>query len=755
MTNFIRFTFIVFCAFLSSGFLFVPKVPIKKSSALFMPAYDNLSSTNWSHAGLADIGGIPNRTTQCGATVSPSGLIPPQANDDAALIQAAIDACTSGQVVQLAAGTFQISQTELIQVDKSVTLRGTGNCTQGGPAAESGGHGPYCQTVLQDYDGPWPFYLNGGNGVNNCGNTTATPPLGTTPTSTTCPGAGPAFFVGIGANEKAWTSCQENNAIVPTDCSTTPTNLSADAAFGDTSVHVVSATGFSVGQIVLIDEAAVEQSLANPLGPCGGCSGYIDPINQTASANTNSPTPVNQRTIFPDECGSQQGSDYWFCNQRITSELKLVTNISGTTITFDSPLTHAYRITGSHDARLYYPTQQNGVTPLPFIQQAGVENISIYRGNSPIAMDWCQNCWIKNVDAGYWIGGVLLHYSFRPQVTGSYIHDCVDCNNDGTEYPISIETATTEALVDNNIFFKGGKGMVGRNGVAAVVANNYAARHMYQIGAIGSWFLDQDINGTHEGGTHHFDMEGNYTSSCNGDNTHGGSNYHTFFRNWCVGMRDNFTDYTCGHPPGDTCNGSSSPSPVSDSGAGGYNGYGNGGAGQLIASARLMGAGPMTFNYWYSFVDNLMGKSGVTTVGNGWCYSAPHAAVGSSGMRDHCIWMRGWSGSENQAQNGSDPYLDGTNVGQQRIFTNGNWDYLTSSADSASGYNQSFPSSLYTNTKPAYFTSTNCLYPWPWVTAESGTKLPSPVNNGGNTCTASDGLPAKARWDAGTVFVQP
>src|SRR3984893_10072824 len=56
--------------------------------------------------GVTYNGGIPNRTTTC-RTLSPSGA------DDTVAIQAALDACPAGQVVQLTAGVFKISQNPL------------------------------------------------------------------------------------------------------------------------------------------------------------------------------------------------------------------------------------------------------------------------------------------------------------------------------------------------------------------------------------------------------------------------------------------------------------------------------------------------------------------------------------------------------------------------------------------------------------------------------------------------------------------
>ncbi len=57
--------------------------------------------------------GLPTRTTVC-ATVNPGGNV-----------QAAVDACPAGQVVQLGAGTFTISST--ITLTKGIVLRGAGS----------------------------------------------------------------------------------------------------------------------------------------------------------------------------------------------------------------------------------------------------------------------------------------------------------------------------------------------------------------------------------------------------------------------------------------------------------------------------------------------------------------------------------------------------------------------------------------------------------------------------------------------------
>ncbi len=78
--------------------------------------------TTW-NPGLNAVGGIPNRTTAC-ASLSPSG------GDDTSAVQKAINACASGQVVQLAAGTYNLSTAgTAVTLKSNVTVRGAVDAT--------------------------------------------------------------------------------------------------------------------------------------------------------------------------------------------------------------------------------------------------------------------------------------------------------------------------------------------------------------------------------------------------------------------------------------------------------------------------------------------------------------------------------------------------------------------------------------------------------------------------------------------------
>jgi hypothetical protein len=159
-------------------------------------------ATTW-NPGMMGEGGIPVRSTVC-ASLTPRG----GGQDDTAQIQGAINACPAGQVVQLAAGTFIINGGNFVLINKGITLRGAG------PG----------QTTLAKTDGAKPY-----------------------PQIAVGPKPSPLIIVGpsrYGANNG------DNVGVVGS------TNLTADAVKGANTVTVASPTGFSAGQIVLLDEVS-------------------------------------------------------------------------------------------------------------------------------------------------------------------------------------------------------------------------------------------------------------------------------------------------------------------------------------------------------------------------------------------------------------------------------------------------------------------------------------------------------------------
>ena len=669
-----------------------PPPPPTDPTVGVLPAYND-AYANWQNAGMAKVGDFPARTTQCGATLTPSG------GDDLSQITAAIAACPTGDVLQLGPGTFQITMAEYIFLNKSITIRGTGACNNGSS--------PYCQTVVTVSNGTVPVY-----GGARCGSVSA---------RITCQ-ANPVFFVAPQAvflND--WTGC--NFGVSCTGNSGTFA-LAADAAQGQTTVQLAATSGLSVGMFVRIDEASAAVSGA---GPAGGTL-FAAPDLQATSGS-----PATGKIAYAGS-SVEDGAPYGALHDRETSEIHLISSVGsgpcpGTscTVTFDSPLTIAYRQSGNHSAQVYAPNHA-------FLQEAAIENLTITRATqNPIIMMFCAYCWVKGIETSMWDGGIVFSNSVRGGLSNSYLHDCGDCENNGAEYPIALDGATTEMLVTNNIITLSGKGMVGRSsGGGNVVAYNYVDKTFYEADGIGNWWVETSLNGSHYTGSHHTLFEGNWADNCDNDNTHGNVVYHTYFRNWCTGLRSNFTDPSLSTSTSTTFN--AADAAVSDLNNIGY----AGGNPYPYTPDPRRAAGMMSLDYWMAFVGNVLGESGVTTTANGWSYQ-----ISQQANSDKHMWMLGWGGVSTQ-----DAHLTG--AAGSYFFRHGNFDYVNNSiADWTSGFSHTLPNSFYLSSAPAFFSGgASCTYTWPWVTPTGA----SPI--GGNSCSGS-GLPAKARADAGTPFVQP
>jgi len=689
-----------------------------------LPSYND-AYANWKNAGLQSVGGIPNRTTVC-ATVNPLG----GGQDDFTNIQNAINKCPAGDVVQLGAGAFTVHIADLpIHVSTGIVLRGTGACT--------GSSSPYCQTSITVSDGALAY--TGGM----CGTSTSS--------EVACPNGGlPLVYVSPESPYNwSWAQCG-NSGTVASGCGAAP--LAVDAAQGQTTVQVSSTANFSVGQWVLIDEASGAGFVNDPLSGKNCTQVWAAPDWLSSSGS-----PATGRVLwakgngcawgdwdmgsgqYPYTAGSP-GCWFSFCD-RVTAELHKLASIGagpcpGTncTLTFDDPLTVAFRQSGGHHAQVYAPygNQSGSGSPISLLQYAGVENISLLRSpTGGLSMLFCVYCWVKNVEVGNWYGGGIdIQYSARSELNTVYVHHAWDSVNNGGEYPIAIDAASTELLVTNSITNFAGKGMVARaGGAGSVVSYNYQDDTMYDAeSGIGDYWIDMGVNASHYSGPHHVLFEGNWGDNLDNDHTHGNSMYMTFFRNQGAGLRSPFTDPSLNKAVND------------------YEGIGYAcGDGASTCTSDAPGprraAGPSAYNYWFGFVGNVLGTAKETTSANGWTYQGDWTASR--------IWMIGW----NDGNGGQDPHLTGASGSY--IFRHGDYDYVNGSiADWASGYSHTLPNSFYLSSQPSFFgaSGANCTYPWPWVTPTGSSPIQSPAGTG---CTADTALPAKARWDAGKPFVQP
>jgi hypothetical protein len=571
-----------------------------------LPA-DRNASANWSSAGMLSVGGIPNRTTAC-ATVSPLG----SGKSDTTNIQNAVNACPLGQVVQLAAGTFTIAEGSYVALNKGITLRGAG------PGI----------TILQRTDGA---------------------KLGSY-----IPGPNPSPMIIVGPQR------YNNNQTAAT--------LTADATHGTYTVQVTSTSGFSVGQMVKLDEAsgAGWQTDCCGRGQIWASSDFRVEWQKHNPAQSYDDFSSGQ---YPHQSGT---AGCWFSNcDRPIAEIKQISAIAGNIITFNSPVTISYRV--SHQAQLHH-------WQTPHTQNAGVENMTLSNGDDgQLRFEWAAYCWAQNVESTLWLGeGFAIDNSFRVQLEKFYVHHAVWPVPGGGGYAISLANGSSEVLIENGISVQANKVMVSRSsGAGTVVAYNYMDDG-YISGE--EYWQEIGLNGSHMVGSHHILFEGNYGFNMDSDDTHGNAVYHTFFRNWASGYRASFTE-----PP---VLGGVAIDDIKN---------------LPRTNGPIRAAGATTYTYWMSWIGNVLGTPANTT---GWHYETTGRSPG--------VWLLGWDPIS--------PYPTDTQVANTAI-RHGNFDYVTNAVHwDPTILNQTLPNSLYLTQKPAYFDA-GSGYTWPWVNPTGSPQL--------------------------------
>jgi hypothetical protein len=192
-------------------------------------------------------------------------------------------------------------------------------------------------------------------------------------------------------------------------------------------------------------------------------------------------------------------------------------------------------------------------------------------------------------------------------------------------------------------------------------------------------------------------FEGNYGFNFDSDKTHGNAIYHTIFRNYLPGIRAPFNNQLRGALIDDANQPKNGP---------------------------RRAAGAAAYSYWLTFVGNVLGQPGRMS---DWVYEATSGMLGPPK-----IWLLGWDDWP--------PYPVDPNVAATAL-RHGNYDYVTNTVVWDPNIpDHALPDSLYLTQKPAFFKAGKD-YTWPWVDPVGTTKVYV--------------LPAKARYEAGTPFVQP
>lgn len=128
-------------------------------------------------------------------------------------------------------------------------------------------------------------------------------------------------------------------------------------------------------------------------------------------------------------------------------EIARVVDKNGNNIILDRSLHHTY------DPKLYPMIKRIGL-----IENAGIENIKIYRPNGNkdnmnIGIERAYNCWVRNVESSWAMKcHVSLVRSYHCEIRDNYIHHAYDYGGGGHGYGVSVNHRATSCLIEHNAF---------------------------------------------------------------------------------------------------------------------------------------------------------------------------------------------------------------------------------------------------------------------------------------------------------------
>jgi hypothetical protein len=393
-------------------------------------------TTRWNPGILSD--------TPTGNALGPDGLpvrsatcatVTAQSGDATSAIQTALNGCKGkNQVVMLAAGTYSVSST--LSIPGGVVLRGAGSDAASGTIIASTKGGPVLSIgTLQDgvcYDGR--------------GFDTAAQPL-----------------------------------------------LTQDALKETSSVTVASASGFSAGDLALIDQ--LDDSEVSE----GDCN-----------------------TIFKRK------------NNYGASERVEISGVSGSTLTLSTPLHWTFK--AAQQAQI----SRVGTAATKW---AGIEHILVqggrpggYPGQNAGGIDVADAayCWVKDVQVDGTTSGmpIRLAGTYRCVIRDSHFHNSYSYGFAQDNYGIVLACGAADNLVENNIArFMNKPVLFNNSGGGNVIGYNYADNSWSCDGNDDDGFQEVNID-CHCAFPHMELIEGNWAPHMGATTTHGNAGYLTYFRNF-------------------------------------------------------------------------------------------------------------------------------------------------------------------------------------------------------------------------------
>jgi hypothetical protein len=304
----------------------------------------------------------------------------------------------------------------------------------------------------------------------------------------------------------------------------------------------------------------------------------------------------------------------------------------------------------------------------------GVEDLKVDGGASTFSAVYANKCWFKNIESANSFGRYIgVFNSNKCVIRDSYFHDARDYHQGGGAYGITLDTYTSDTLIENNVVIRAMFGiLIETTGGGNVIGYNYADDTVeaeddsWQMPGIGAHLLEP-----------HMDLiEGNWASQICLDNVHGGNAYITLFRNYSPGQNSHW-----------------------------------------VRTSSNYAASILANSYYTNVLGNVWWRPGVTGV---------YDNIGARGP-----YLLGYYADQHgpyQTTNGDhrihDPKVN------QTILRNGNFDYVTNTVrwgeDDANdpqfpGLDRVLPDSLYLSAKPSWWGNR----PWPYIQPEATTKVNS------------------------------
>jgi hypothetical protein len=346
---------------------------------------------------------------------------------------------------------------------------------------------------------------------------------------------------------------------------------------------------------------------------------------------------------------------------RAFGEVKMISAITGTSITFSQPMYYTYEAA-------FAPKITRLNTPAGICMNAGIEDLTYdgdtdggYGGAYAICFQYCAHCWAKGLEIKDW-NSQFFRFEYTPfgcEIRKCYFHDCTAFTG-GAGYGMGFLYSSTGNLIEDNIFkwVHVCTAMGGGGATANVIGYNYchSTNHWQYTWCMSAW-------GSHGAHTYMNLEEGNEGTRHLADGYWGSGSHLVMFRNWSSLILNNDAQTN------------------------------NRVAMEIEGNRPAEDPAHRVANRTVSVVANILGHSGMTPA---------YYQIGTDGAVDHhtsehFIWKIGYPGASQDAAL-VDPEVEST------LIRHGNYDYCTNSvADYVGGESTDFADSLYLSSKPSWF----------------------------------------------------